>query len=441
MKKNFSRRQLFGEGFGLLSAATLLPLSGLLQAEPSAPPKRLLTVFLKGGWDSLLATDPVLGAKLSSPAFEAAYASEPSLAITGKPQLWIGPGLQPLKAIFASVPTAFINGMFVEVSAHEIAYNYMLSARLSLSRSREYPSLAALLGDQGGKYPPHIVLGSSIPLGATRSSSPPLQASSIDAMSQLLRGPGRASWNNYKTEVLPNAHELLEGLDQLSYQRLTLAQQQGLEGWRQAQSGLAQLYKSDLGSQLKLTAAIKQKFAVGEAGDLEGQLAGAFLALASGISPYITVVPPGNFDTHSHHMSQHKALLLKTAQALAILVEQMRTTPDPADQSRSLLESTTVLITSEFVRTPKFNAAQGTDHWQSASAILLGAGVEDGVVLGATGTDGMPLGWVAGQSMTRTSGNALLPSQIGAALLHYFKQPTLAQAISDQPLIGLFKGV
>ncbi len=417
------------------------PLGGRLSAQTSSAPQRLLTIFLKGGWDSLLASDPVLGSKLGSNAFESIYSSETVTAIASKPQLKVGSGLQPLKDIFALVPTAFVNGMFVEVSAHEIAYNYMLSARLSLSRSREYPSLAALLGEINEQYPPHIVLGNVIPLGSTRTSAPPLQASSVDAMSQLLRGPGRATWNNYKPETLPNAHVLLESLDQHAYQQLTKAQQKGLASWRAAQSGLAALYQADLGAKLKLTDAMKQKFDVGNVWELEGQMAGAFLALASGLSPYVTVVPPGNFDTHSNHLTQHKALMRKTATAIATLIGEMQATPDPSNSSKNLLETTTVLITSEFVRTPKFNAAAGTDHWQSASAILMGAGVVDGALLGATGTDGMPLGWAAGQSLPRTTANALLPSHVGAALLHYFKQPDLAQTIAEQPLSGLFKGV
>lgn len=438
---------MFGSGLGLLGCGALLPwmqssaFGGRLAAQSGAAPQRLLTIFLKGGWDSLLASDPVLGAKLGSSAFESVYSSETVGAVTGKPQLILGSGLAALKGTFAQVPTAFVNGMYVEVSAHEIAYNYLLSARLSLSRSREYPSLAALLGEIQEQYPPHVVLGSVIPLGSTRTSAPPLQVSSVEAMSQLLRGPGRAAWNSYKSDTLPNAHALLESLDQHSYQQLSETQQKGLSSWRSAQSGLGAIYQSDLGAKLKLTDATKQKFAVGNAWELEGQMAGAFLALASGLSPYITVVPPGNFDTHSNHLSQHKPLMLKMATAIATLIGEMRVTPDPADSTKNLIDTTTVLITSEFVRTPKFNTAGGTDHWQSASAILMGAGIQDGAVLGATGTDGMPLGWSQGQSQPFSASSALLPSHLGAALMHYFKQPQLAQIIAEQPLSGLFKGV
>lgn len=431
-----SRRQLLGLGL-----AAALPGFSPPAAAQSQNPRRLFSIFLRGGWDSHLGSDPVLGSRLSSGNFAGAYASLATAAVSGKPQLVLGAGLLPMVDVLAEVPTAFVNGIFVEVSAHEIAYNYMMSTRLSLSRSREFPCLAALLASAQSSYPPHVVLGASLPLGETRASHPPLQASSIDQIAQLLRGPGRAAWNKLKPETLGRSHALLEALDQLAAARLSPAQASALAPWNSAQAGLTGLYGRDLGAALELSETIKNRYGIGEPWQLEGQIAGAFLALSKGVSPYVTVIPQGNFDTHSSHFSLQKPLLERTARVIAKILSDMRVTPDPDRPDLKLIETTTVMISSEFVRTPQLNAAQGTDHWQSASAILIGAGVEDGQVLGATGQDAMPLGWQNGAPTGLNQETALRPEYLGAALLQSMGRPELALTISDRPLRGLLKGV
>jgi len=56
----------------------------------------------------------------------------------------------------------------------------------------------------------------------------------------------------------------------------------------------------------------------------------------------------------------------------------------PAPEGGSLLDQTTVLVMSEMGRTPIHNAAIGKDHWPVTSAMLVGAGVAGGRVVGAT---------------------------------------------------------
>lgn len=52
---------------------------------------------------------------------------------------------------------------------------------------------------------------------------------------------------------------------------------------------------------------------------------------------------------------------------------------------RGLLESTLVMITTEFGRTPKVNKDSGRDHWaRSYSMILAGGGVQRGLIYGAS---------------------------------------------------------
>jgi uncharacterized protein (DUF1501 family) len=53
--------------------------------------------------------------------------------------------------------------------------------------------------------------------------------------------------------------------------------------------------------------------------------------------------------------------------------------------SRGLLDSTLVLLTSEFGRTPKINAGGGCDHWPRVFTIVMsGGGITRGQVYGSS---------------------------------------------------------
>jgi hypothetical protein len=85
-----------------------------------------------------------------------------------------------------------------------------------------------------------------------------------------------------------------------------------------------------------------------------------------------------NWDAHVNCESQHKNYLLPLAdQALSALIEDL-------DQ-RSLLESTLIVATGEFGRTPTINASAGRDHWPHCYSVLMaGGGVRGGAVFGSS---------------------------------------------------------
>jgi uncharacterized protein (DUF1501 family) len=68
-------------------------------------------------------------------------------------------------------------------------------------------------------------------------------------------------------------------------------------------------------------------------------------------------------------------------QALPVLLE------DLAD--RGMLDSTLVMWLTDFGRTPKINSASGRDHWSTSGfAIMSGAGIPQGQILGETDGEG-----------------------------------------------------
>jgi hypothetical protein len=89
------------------------------------------------------------------------------------------------------------------------------------------------------------------------------------------------------------------------------------------------------------------------------------------------------WDTHSGNFNKcEQSLLPQLDQGLAGVLTQL--------DERGLLESTTVLVTGEFGRTPKINPRAGRDHWPRAFSVLMaGGGIRGGQVIGASDAHGM----------------------------------------------------
>jgi len=85
----------------------------------------------------------------------------------------------------------------------------------------------------------------------------------------------------------------------------------------------------------------------------------------------------GSWDTHAFHYNGIEYQMPALDRALAGLLIDL-------DQ-RGLLDSTLVIVNSEFGRTPKINAGGGRDHWPRVFSILLaGGGIKRGQVYGAS---------------------------------------------------------
>ena len=106
--------------------------------------------------------------------------------------------------------------------------------------------------------------------------------------------------------------------------------------------------------------------------------------LQSGVR-FVTVTD-GGWDTHANNFKTLKTRKIPPVdQALPTLLADL--------EERGMLDTTLVLWLSDFGRTPKINSASGRDHWASAGfAVMAGAGVPGGYVLGETdGEGGKPI--------------------------------------------------
>jgi uncharacterized protein (DUF1501 family) len=85
----------------------------------------------------------------------------------------------------------------------------------------------------------------------------------------------------------------------------------------------------------------------------------------------------GGWDHHDNILGGINGQLPAFDQAFAMLINDL--------EQRGLLNSTLVVVSSEFGRTPKINATGGRDHWPKVfSVVMAGGGIKRGSIYGSS---------------------------------------------------------
>ncbi|MBM3458046.1 MAG: DUF1501 domain-containing protein, partial [Armatimonadetes bacterium] len=116
---------------------------------------------------------------------------------------------------------------------------------------------------------------------------------------------------------------------------------------------------------------------------------------------FVTVIGRG-WDTHADNFNRLKALLPIVDQGVSALLQDL--------SDRGMLETTLVVVTGDFNRTPKINKDAGRDHWGHVQTIFLaGGGIPGGTVVGASDAH-----------CAYPKDRPISPSDIAATILHRF---------------------
>jgi len=92
-------------------------------------------------------------------------------------------------------------------------------------------------------------------------------------------------------------------------------------------------------------------------------------------------VTHSNYDTHHENFNFHIEQLGEFDNTFATLVGDLH--------DRGMLESTLIVVLSEFGRTPKINSRYGRDHWGNAWSVCVGGcGIQSGAAFGKTNEGG-----------------------------------------------------
>ena len=122
--------------------------------------------------------------------------------------------------------------------------------------------------------------------------------------------------------------------------------------------------------------------------------------LVEGGSRFVSI-ENGHWDTHRENTRSLRDILVPGLdRALAALVTDL--------DERGLLDSTLVVLTTEFGRTPRINTMAGRDHWPNAfSIVMAGGGTRPGIVIGATDKTGAAV-----------TDRPITPPDMAATILH-----------------------
>jgi uncharacterized protein (DUF1501 family) len=168
-------------------------------------------------------------------------------------------------------------------------------------------------------------------------------------------------------------------------------------------------------------AAIRAKYNLPATGSVNydsaaGRAALIAVALKKGISQCVSMNLVGGLDTHFGTQIAHATNQRNGWNALADLTDDLRNSAHPG--GGSFLDHTTIMVFSEFSRTPLINGTGGRDHHISSSAMMLGAGIRHNQVFGRAGDINMAPGVVNRQTgAPDPKGSNILPEDLIATVL------------------------
>lgn len=363
-----TRRRVLQASAATLTCAGLAPLLRAgAQSAPKAAADKLVVVLASGGWDTTYALDPKPGRPLvdAPDGVVSRFADLEVLTHESRP------AVADFFTRYAELATV-LNGVQVRSFVHPDCLKRMLTG----SPSETTPDLAAITAfERARELPvPYLALGGqarSGPFAAItgRTGTTNQLSALIDPQAAYPSANGGAR----ETGVVPSADERALVRKYLDASTARLGALRGQRGYNRArlEDYLASL---DRGERLRGFAA---QNGVGDRDytlDLAVQIPLAVRALSQDLSCSV-LLQMGDWDTHQGNARQAELheRLFSALTALATELEQS-----------ALLDRTLVVVLSEMGRTPRLNADAGKDHWPVTSAMLLGAGVRGGRMLGGT---------------------------------------------------------
>jgi hypothetical protein len=368
---------------GFLKLGAILPwgyfsLGDLLRAQTPGPGKKELSVihlFLQGGLSQMDSFDP-------KPSADSRYRSPFKSIPTNVPGLQVTEHL-PLTARQADKYTV-IRSMNHKKSAHGEAVTMLLTGHDALP-TLQPPSIGSVVNKELGprnELPAYVWIpqspGNSARGGFLGPTFNPFDAGEANVPKYSVRDldlPMGVDWAR-----MEGRHSLVSYVDSRISQWDTTNAFESIDSYYRT---ALDLMRSPLAKKAFDIGAEPEKLRDKYGRTTMGQ--GCLLArrlVESGVR-FVTVSKQGQaWDHHSNIFPLlANSFLPEFDAAYAALLE------DLAD--RGLLDSTIVLVTGEFGRTPEINVNGGRDHWPNCFAITVaGGGIEGGRVIGESDKDG-----------------------------------------------------
>ncbi|MFT7623548.1 MAG: hypothetical protein ACI9WU_002731 [Myxococcota bacterium] len=404
------RRRLL-QGLGALAGTGLSgELSGLFTQvaraqtafDADSTPLLLVCTF-DGGWDQLLGLDPRNSKTPPSagiaPSYDLVAGSSPvvqqALSATGgtglvTPQgsaITFGPAVGKLADLYADL--CVVRGINMGTLTHEVGRRYNLTGKFPRGLAASGSSLGTWHAHQTGDLTPIpnlVVSGESFNEGLHGFATGLQVRQSFDLLTVLaaLGEPLSAAAQQAVDAwawVPKCSDQLYDGEGAVT--RFLDAREKSAA---LADGSLAGHFRFNGGTNATVDA-LKAHFGVATNADLNGPAGQAMIAvqaLTQGVSQAVHIpLATASIDHHDDdYQSDHAPALVAGFEALADTIAWLKQARDANNQP--FWDRTTLLVTSDFARTPRLNGRGGRDHHLASSCLLAGAGIRGNTVVGAT---------------------------------------------------------
>lgn len=417
--KQINRRslmQLLG-GFGgaalsFGSISSLASLDGWIEhglAQTRSGGRYFIHLCFDGGWDLLLGLDPrspqdFPDTDVPITGIETGYHRLPvqfSRSLISTDHFDLGPCAQALQPWSEKI--ALIRGMDMATLTHEVGRRHLNTAVSPIGLSARGSSVtaraAALTMGEGEQAIPHFAHLVETYNQDLPSEVSALTVSSVDHLQYLLQDtlgipsymPAniRGALNRYWDKQ----HQAYQ--DHWREHPATGTSQRMLERALKTRAQARALVKHSLHTSFQFNspaqANLRNRYGItiGQLDTPRGRAALAAQTLKTGLSRSVNLSLVTGLDTHDQSWARdHSVRLDEGFTALALLLSDLAESADPLGGG-SLLEQTTLVVTSEFSRTPRLNERGGRDHHLSNAALLIGRGIQGGQIIGATSPEYM----------------------------------------------------
>lgn len=391
-------------GAALGPALGVDPLIRLARAQggrPEAPTRHYVICAFAGGWDTLLSLDPrdprafpstleSIDATGIQPAYE--LLPRPGADIVRLPTaagdtIEVGPYFGQMARHIDDV--AIVRGIDMETVAHPAGYRRFITGRP--------PSGTLARGSSGSTW---------LTARVARDELMPQLSLGVESYNVEQPQAATAIFANNNTDLLrllrPDGTRFDPGVTAAIDAHIAAAadcgQAAASPAWSKAEFGRRQaqtLVASGLWQQFDFNArgapeidALRERFAGLGTGPMRNA-AVAYQALTRGISRVVCAsMAGGTLDTHGPDWITEQGPRQEAGwDALAALIDALKATE--YGDGTSWFAHTTILVFSEFSRTPALNSISGRDHHIVTSCLLTGGAVRGGQVIGATSDVGM----------------------------------------------------
>lgn len=407
---DISRRQILRSGISLTGFMSLgkwlLPRQALAQSSNSFSVKRkLVWINMRGGWDIL----EVMDAKVASTAgIDMIYDYNLTNQLQGgEDDARLGRWLPNMAQIGTDL--LIVRGLAMGTTSHMAGSIYMDTGILSNAGRVNSASIPAIVASEGTSTIPIIQLnGGSDPMTDRGLLNPVsvVRAENLELYRSMYPQDSQAT----ERRILMLDY-LKQSISRVKEGIADSATNDRLDSLAAAEDKIRNQFTNNVGQTLELTDSDVSQFNDGAPNGtrrMNETFALALKLITGDICDCINL-GIGGFDTHSNQSNRLSPILGNVDFVIKRFVDGLR--------AAGQLDSTLIVMYSDFGRTPKMNNSNGRDHWPVGGALMIGGGIAGGRVVGGTDSNMRAEAINTTTGKIDQNGEQINPTHLGGSIL------------------------